>query len=724
MRGAKVLLLALVCLVTSLVAREAGAAHRITPKRLHKGVTALSVDTVKSPATVNAAADYQAAKAELVKAQAAQQQLKAEQQAAQRLRAAGLKAETVQPTHDETAAASAADAAVKATTEKANIAKTALTARVGAAAAANADSANFSADIGGGLFAAVPATGTSWQSSVVSGLANFLAERGNEELALWVATEIASQICDRSKSTPVWSPRDLLPQTCQVADTALQSPSGNPSQLGSLLASAIRNDLEALPFQILTGFLHFDDASREELVAIFTQLREGAALLPLLTGMATDKTLQAACRGTSPNAKPAVKGSVSACILVAIGDVVSAAGGINESPGADTTSAISTLASSVVTQLQTDIQVTLCKGAGCDPAVVTWLDRLVDPTANTAVVKALEQLFTDVSSLHDTVQGWKKIAASDTATVLARAGQLLGGLTTIGDDTIAVLEAPFAHDQGSIACTKDSAPTFCAQVQAVGDGWNKATPVVTAAADAFKGQYADAAREVLVFVQDNWSQGDLPPQLVKYLGFVVDLSQAKSANDVKSLLDNAAAPVGSWRLKRQKTFVWSVTGFLGAAGGFESPTSVPPATSNVSYGGMYGAAGLTASVGLDFSFNLGKGWTLGPYLSALDVGQLVSTPLTPGGTGSAKPAAGGDISLAQVIAPGAFLRLGLGNTPFVVGAGATYAPSLRKYEYSQTTGSDEVSVIRLQAFVAIDLTLFPIATCGDPDPPTKDASSK
>ena len=105
MRGAKGLLLALVCLVTSLVAREAGAAHRIMPKRLHKGVTALSVDTVKSPATVKAAAAYQTARAELVKVQAAQQLLKAEQLQAQKFRATGLKVETLQPTLVETAAA-------------------------------------------------------------------------------------------------------------------------------------------------------------------------------------------------------------------------------------------------------------------------------------------------------------------------------------------------------------------------------------------------------------------------------------------------------------------------------------------------------------------------------------------------------------------------------------------------------------------------------------------
>jgi hypothetical protein len=333
------------------------------------------------------------------------------------------------------------------------------------------------------------------------------------------------------------------------------------------------------------------------------------------------------------------------------------------------------------------------------------------------VASALQQLFTDARNLYQTVEGWKKSSAQDTATLLSRAGDILNGIDTLADDSMGVLQAPWVTG-GSTTVPCASNDTLCAKVEGVVSAWQSAQPIVVAASDALKGQYADAAREVLIFAQDNASALSLPPQLVQYIGFAVDVSQAKTASDVKSLLDNAAAPIGSYRLKRQKDFVLSVTSFVGFSGGFEKPTSSQNTSGTVQYGGMYGAGGLMATLGLDASLNLGKGWTLGIYGNVLDVGQLISTPFgNSGGTATSQPTAGGDVSLAQVLAPGGYLRLGLGNTPFVFGVGATEAPSLRKYEHLADSGSDQVSVVRFQAFLAMDLTLFPFVTYGDPEPP-------
>ena len=98
--------------------------------------------------------------------------------------------------------------------------------------------------------------------------------------------------------------------------------------------------------------------------------------------------------------------------------------------------------------------------------------------------------------------------------------------------------------------------------------------------------------------------------------------------------------------------------------------------------------------------------------TALDLGQLITVPLAGGATSTAKPAAGGDVSFAEVFSPGGYLRLGLGNTPFVVGVGAVGAPALRKFESLSGTTSEQVSVLRVQGFLAIDLTLFPILGAG------------
>jgi hypothetical protein len=122
---------------------------------------------------------------------------------------------------------------------------------------------------------------------------------------------------------------------------------------------------------------------------------------------------------------------------------------------------------------------------------------------------------------------------------------------------------------------------------------------------------------------------------------------------------------------------------------------------------------MLGAIGPDVSFRLfGTSWTGGLFMSVLDVGQLLSTPLSSGSSTSSKPVAGGSFSLSQVLSPGIYGRVGLGSTPFVLGGGVAYAPGLRKYESPDAASSQQLSVLRVQGFLAVDLTLFPIATGG------------
>lgn len=71
-----------------------------------------------------------------------------------------------------------------------------------------------------------------------------------------------------------------------------------------------------------------------------------------------------------------------------------------------------------------------------------------------------------------------------------------------------------------------------------------------------------------------------------------------------------------------------------------------------------------------------------------------------------------EVDFISVLSPGAYLKFGIGRTPFVFGAGLAYAPNLRGYIYKSTapeatTEKEIFSAMRFGMFVAVDVTIFP-----------------
>lgn len=80
-----------------------------------------------------------------------------------------------------------------------------------------------------------------------------------------------------------------------------------------------------------------------------------------------------------------------------------------------------------------------------------------------------------------------------------------------------------------------------------------------------------------------------------------------------------------------------------------------------------------AAVGLDASGPVGKrGWTLGFFTSILDLGQLVSARVTEGADqkGEEGAATASEVAFISVLSPGAYFKIGIGQSPFTMGAGA------------------------------------------------------
>jgi hypothetical protein len=116
----------------------------------------------------------------------------------------------------------------------------------------------------------------------------------------------------------------------------------------------------------------------------------------------------------------------------------------------------------------------------------------------------------------------------------------------------------------------------------------------------------------------------------------------------------------------------------------------------------------TLSVGVQLHWSVGTraAERLFVYFPLVDVGNVISVRL--GSTDddtltNLEPLP--DITWAQLFAPGAYVGLSLGRSPFDLGLGFNYVPALRR-----VSGDDgfDVSVIRLGLFLSVDVTLMPL----------------
>ncbi len=207
----------------------------------------------------------------------------------------------------------------------------------------------------------------------------------------------------------------------------------------------------------------------------------------------------------------------------------------------------------------------------------------------------------------------------------------------------------------------------------------------------------------------------LPDNVARGLVLAAEIAQAQSPEQVRAALETVVAPVGSWRLKRTR-FMLSLSGMVGLSGGVDYVVG-----GGISEGTLVPSIGLIGAVGLDVSFPAGTS-TLGVFASVIDVGGLMTFPISDlhatvrdmnGTTRSATLQFNARVSPEQLLSPGLYLRWGMFNSPFVLGMGASVIPNARRAEEvgmlpaGTMPVTRDLSIIRAQAFLAVDVTLFP-----------------
>ncbi|MEL6390495.1 MAG: hypothetical protein AAFQ02_10050, partial [Bacteroidota bacterium] len=181
----------------------------------------------------------------------------------------------------------------------------------------------------------------------------------------------------------------------------------------------------------------------------------------------------------------------------------------------------------------------------------------------------------------------------------------------------------------------------------------------------------------------------VPSRLLKYGTFVANILEAEDSDDVAEVLDQAALPVGSWRIKRNSNLNVSINSYLG-----------------VEYSWFHGQGerqnglGVSAPVGVTVSGTPCNGLNLGGHLSLLDLGAITSFRFN---NDSSEVA---DIFLKEIIAPGAFFAFSLpGLGPLTIYTGYQWSPLLR----SAAIEENEVAIDRVgrwQIAATVDIPLF------------------
>ena len=166
--------------------------------------------------------------------------------------------------------------------------------------------------------------------------------------------------------------------------------------------------------------------------------------------------------------------------------------------------------------------------------------------------------------------------------------------------------------------------------------------------------------------------------------FIAQMAEAENSDDVAAILENFAAPIGSWRDKRVAQWNIAIDSYVG------------PALYSIKDDGTRAAFSTPIGASVTFPWN---NFTL--FLSAFDIGPVTSFRLTNDTSQIA------NIYLEEIISPGAFLSVNFGKSfPLTVNVGYQRFPLLEKVGETQ----NNINVTRSDGFSGSFVLNIPLFT--------------
>ena len=185
--------------------------------------------------------------------------------------------------------------------------------------------------------------------------------------------------------------------------------------------------------------------------------------------------------------------------------------------------------------------------------------------------------------------------------------------------------------------------------------------------------------------------------LIYYGGFMVDVMSATETEEIRALIEKYAAPVGSYRVKRQSKFSVNLSAYPGLYSGWESTSSLNDNQSFVT--GVTAPIGLSLNWGNSFFGMPMKNHSFSLYVPIVDIGAAFSYRWK-NDQGEGFPE---EIKWEQIISPGAHVVWGIGNSPMAFMAGFQYTPLLRKITDDNNTL--QPNAWRIGAGIMVDIPI-------------------
>jgi hypothetical protein len=185
-------------------------------------------------------------------------------------------------------------------------------------------------------------------------------------------------------------------------------------------------------------------------------------------------------------------------------------------------------------------------------------------------------------------------------------------------------------------------------------------------------------------------------RILKYGSFIASVALAENSDQIKAALDSAVLPVGSSAIKKNSPFSIALNSFVGIYVGNEHLKDLPE-ENKINSVGVIAPIGFAVSTKLNF---IGFG-SLSLFGSFLDLGAITAYRFR-----DSKAEKLPELTLSNIVAPGAYGILGLKKYPISFGLGAQYGPQLRAIKSDEGKADIKTSAWRFNFFIAVDIPLL------------------
>ena len=186
----------------------------------------------------------------------------------------------------------------------------------------------------------------------------------------------------------------------------------------------------------------------------------------------------------------------------------------------------------------------------------------------------------------------------------------------------------------------------------------------------------------------------LDREVLNTIVLMMDFTMVENAEQMKNLLSTYALPIGSSSLKRTGKFDISFNGYVGLTGGYE--------VLDGDFDNSFFNVGLTAPIGVAFSHRYNTDGFISSgsiFLGILDIGALVNNSFDD------SIEVESDLSFKQFFVPSLGYFFNINNSPFSFGLTGSYHLDSRAFK-DQTIETEQIDSYRLNFSVLVDIPFF------------------